>query len=1277
MINQEALLDKEFLKELFFINQREKYVKIVSLDWDENPKEEIQGIVTSGSINIDGNSAERRSCSLSLVAKDQTITDYYWTFKTKFKLYTGLKNIINPKYPDIIWFLQGTFLITSFNKSKSTNNYTISINGKDKMSLLSGSLGGVVTASSVDFGSIDIYDREKDMTVNEKLKLKDIIREAVHEYAREPYHNIIINDLDFDANELLEYRGTKPLYFYIDTKSNEFVNFLDENTKIYIKNGSESWRQTTITDKKIIFDLRVSSLNDDAFPPTKIALNNNPGDNLYTVVKIEYGDTAGYRLTDLVFNGELIANVGSSITQGVLDKLTKMLGNYEYFYNIEGKFVFQQKPSYMSTSWNPLEGTYLETSLYNTSYDYEFKGNEIISSFATNPQVANVKNDFSIWGARKGVSGADIPIHLRFAIDKKPKKYTSLDGITYISDYMYEQSQEQFSFIKINYLSEAEKQDYDSTCNQLAKKYAENYDSDEEIINALILNHEGKELYLYYKNINENKYELVLPKKVVGMFQDTFKVDWISGVDYYLRDIPQSTLVKCDWREIIYQMTQDYKKHYHDDDFVSRIAKNNPIDYPTGYTGYEPYYTDLDGFWRQLYNPGLEWTPSEEKKLSNITSDDVQQGRIGKKNNFTKISRIDLSKADRKKWYEKSSLSTIGETVSYSSGLFTIRNPYAGAGQTKLLESGASFQKPRALEFKLKKCTHSRLGDFSGYPSNDINVRNRQVKVVIKSALNNLHLFSFILPYNQTYKLDFEKNIIYKGNNEVSLSSVQGLGDLNFNDRAIIISFSTGIDKNSNVGFAGDYYTCDVDVIFNNIMNVKNCYVNSYDALNVWNIYQSKNDFLVDLYYKNIENNYVKVQTEKHITTIRCFEKGIYYISNVTKSEDGDFPAITLFDDWKDSSVLTATIDQWQDNKWIQIASINSTGEIHWKKTDDFGKDYVFKWSENNLMDIRVTIDNVGPPDLVGLNINVETDRFTTKDSLEEFLKSNKIKKDELYMDVYPTETDKKEFLKEKRPLIEILDLYNLNKYLELNTTKWQIVELEEFDTEKNQMKEQEYTALSFDSYGNPTGQIFIIDPKVIYAYQDETDKFSQDEMFQGTDKYGWHRNVFENPALLNFWFDFLDGGRISDYATYEIGNRPKAVNDTNIKSIYFKETPTVMYIFDKKTNEEFDELKEKYSGYTLIKCYSAEMQDMFTLSAQGKSAKDTLDDFLYNNTYAVEALTLTTPPIYDLQPNTRIKVVDQDEKIDGEYIVTKLTVPLAYNGTMSITANQIAESIL
>ena len=49
-----------------------------------------------------------------------------------------------------------------------------------------------------------------------KLKLKDIIKEAVHEYGKELYHNIIINDLDNYGLELLEYRGDKPLYLLYD-----------------------------------------------------------------------------------------------------------------------------------------------------------------------------------------------------------------------------------------------------------------------------------------------------------------------------------------------------------------------------------------------------------------------------------------------------------------------------------------------------------------------------------------------------------------------------------------------------------------------------------------------------------------------------------------------------------------------------------------------------------------------------------------------------------------------------------------------------------------------------------------------------------------------------------------------------------------------------------------------------------------------------------------------------------------------------------------------------
>jgi hypothetical protein len=42
-------------------------------------------------------------------------------------------------------------------------------------------------------------------------------------------------------------------------------------------------------------------------------------------------------------------------------------------------------------------------------------------------------------------------------------------------------------------------------------------------------------------------------------------------------------------------------------------------------------------------------------------------------------------------------------------------------------------------------------------------------------------------------------------------------------------------------------------------------------------------------------------------------------------------------------------------------------------------------------------------------------------------------------------------------------------------------------------------------------------------------------------------------------------------------------------------------------------------------------MENYFTISGQGKSAKDELDSLLYQNTYAAETVTLTTLPIYHL----------------------------------------------
>jgi len=50
----------------------------------------------------------------------------------------------------------------------------------------------------------------------------------------------------------------------------------------------------------------------------------------------------------------------------------------------------------------------------------------LIESFQNKPQLNAIKNDFAIWGKLTGVNKTALPIHLRYAIDRKPRIYYSL-----------------------------------------------------------------------------------------------------------------------------------------------------------------------------------------------------------------------------------------------------------------------------------------------------------------------------------------------------------------------------------------------------------------------------------------------------------------------------------------------------------------------------------------------------------------------------------------------------------------------------------------------------------------------------------------------------------------------------------------------------------------------------------------------------------------------------------------------------------------------------------
>ena len=646
------LLDKDFLAKLDSHNEREVFARITALTFQESPTQEIQGKVTQGSVNIDGASAVRRTCSLTLVAKDVNINDYYWSMNTKFKLEIGLTNMIDDRYPEIIWFKMGTYLITSFNTSQSVNSYTISLQGKDKMSLLNGDISGHINAST-DFGVKEKID-EAGTHHFEKIPIREIIKEAVHFHGGEPWQNIVINDLDEMGVELMESRTDNVDFYYTyDTGIQEYTQmYIGAGTKVYLKSNGQ---QVDISGPGITYMPRIDDIDSDfTVEPTEVYFAENPK-QIFTIAKISYGDTAGYRLTDITYPGDLIAGIGETITS-VLDKIKNMLGEFEYFYDVDGRFIFQKKRVFTDQTWTSImedkDQLYVENDAYVSACSYHFEGSNLVTAFRNTPNLSNLKNDFTIWGMRRSVTGSEIPVHLRYAIDKKPTYYKNLLGREFINETITkEEYREQIkqeiegsmqTYVKKpnpNGLPEEwwDIMDWAEYYKQLTGdippgrigQYCK-YSADKSIRlndyfppgtrwtnyrNIYIFDVEADGTLGYFGHYDgcSHSYSYFLDRAVNGegtsyIYRPEIpKIEYDEGLDEKVDEIVNTTFERYnqEWREIIYQMAADYFKHYHDEDFLIKVGQNNPNHYPTGHTGYEQYYTDIQGFWRQLFDPSI------------------------------------------------------------------------------------------------------------------------------------------------------------------------------------------------------------------------------------------------------------------------------------------------------------------------------------------------------------------------------------------------------------------------------------------------------------------------------------------------------------------------------------------------------------------------------------------------------------------------------------------------------------------------------------------------
>ena len=412
------LNDKEFLRLVDQARHKEQFVRIFVLNFNtEEVIASIEGKSTGGSINVSGTSSLRRSgsCSiavdpagiegigcplqysnilevqnlLSLNKKVRIETGYWNNIEQEFKYQVGSRNYYNDY--DIIWLPLGVYIIKNASVSENNSGMNISLTLNDKSAQLNGTCGGIIPAGTV-FSEIETLSADGLSRTIEHPLIKDIVRSLVVEFGGEKPDNIIIEDIPDTARKVLKWNGTEPVYLYAG----------------------------------------------DADGKNKILSTNSELDNCGANTPYLHGQNIGFQQVPFIYPGKLECNAGEAVSS-VLDKIKNALGNFEWFYDVFGRFHFQAQKNYLNTKSvedikNYTSADYL--SVMNMAAPaYSFTDRTLLSSISVAPQYDNIKNDFLVWGTAKTVTGGDKPIRYRLSIDTKPSVRTSTMPAIVYKDY--------------------------------------------------------------------------------------------------------------------------------------------------------------------------------------------------------------------------------------------------------------------------------------------------------------------------------------------------------------------------------------------------------------------------------------------------------------------------------------------------------------------------------------------------------------------------------------------------------------------------------------------------------------------------------------------------------------------------------------------------------------------------------------------------------------------------------------------------------------------------
>ena len=160
-----------------------------------------------------------------------------------------------------------------------------------------------------------------------------------------------------------------------------------------------------------------------------------------------------------------------------------------------------------------------------------------------------------------------------------------------------------------------------------------------------------------------------------------------------------------------------------------------------------------------------------------------------------------------------------------------------------------------------------------------------------------------------------------------------------------------------------------------------------------------------------------------------------------------------------------------------------------------------------------------------------------------------------------------------------------------------------------------------------------------------------------------------------NYFLDFIDpqSSGLGEYSIQNIGRRTDVVSNEDINCLFQPDIPDIVFL-----NIDDDDFKDKQEECMVQgQPYTQVRSDTFYGFATGgykNGAFDQIKYELYLHTNYQKTLSLTSLPVFYLEPNSRVTINDKSTNTYGSFVIKTISIPLGPGSMMATTASECFE---